>query len=115
MQANPKAKLVVCSAVGASGSINQYGFMNKTFGRLVLKHVLKDHTGQETAVKESDLKWVIVRAAVLNNKGLTEKYRISEPEKPFKATKISRADVAHFLLRAAQEDAWENSVVSISM
>ena len=115
MQSNPEAKLLICSAVGVGDSINHYSFINKMFGKLVLKNVLADHSSQESAVQKSNLNWVIVRAAPLNNKELTESYRLAEDKEIFRAKNISRADVAHFLLRAAKETTWDSRAMTLTI
>jgi putative NADH-flavin reductase len=65
----------------------------------VLKSTFKEHQLQETIIKQSGLNWTIVRPGNLINGKKTENYKhgFSNTDKMLKI-KISRADVAHFLL-----------------
>jgi len=65
-----------------------------------LKQVFRDHQLQEEYVKQSSLDWTIVRPAAFIEGEKTEKYRhgFSSVDKSVRL-KISRADVADFILK----------------
>lgn len=73
----------------------------------IIRRVLRDHYADlatmEDAVRGSDLDWTIVRPPQLTDKPLTGTYRVSYGHNPRNGWKISRADVAHFMLRASKE------------
>jgi len=69
------------------------------FGFL-LRRAYADHVSQEDCVKQSQLDWTIVRPAAFTDGDRTGKYRhgFSGTDKALKL-KISRADVADFMLK----------------
>ena len=101
MQGSGINRLVCQSALGVSESYNLLPFFYKMFiVPLFMKHLYSDHELQETYIKESKLKWTIIRPAVLTNNELTGKYQhgIGTDNKSITA-KISRADTADFMLK----------------
>ena len=65
---------------------------------ILLQTIYEDKNIQEELVKKSGLEWVIVRPGFLTNGSLTKKYRVMTDIRGVKAGKISRADVAHYIL-----------------
>jgi len=77
----------------------------------ILKHMYADLVRMENIVKASTLNWTIMRPPQLTNNGLTEKYRSSIGTFLHNGTKISRADVADFMLKNIQnKDTFSNTV-----
>ena len=65
-----------------------------------LKAAFKDHEIQEQYVRESNLDWTIVRPAAFTDGPQTELYKHGfPPTTKSLSLKISRADVAHFMLQ----------------
>lgn len=66
----------------------------------ILRHAFADHALQEQAIKESGLDWVIVRPGNMTNGPLTGHYRhgFAGDDRSIKL-KVSRADVAEFMLQ----------------
>ena len=66
----------------------------------ILKSTFSEHSLQEKAIKQSGLNWTIVRPGNLANGKKTEKYKsaFSYSDTTLKV-KISRADVAHLMLK----------------
>jgi uncharacterized protein YbjT (DUF2867 family) len=88
-------------------------------GKLVLNTILKnpkrDHEAQEELVYQSGLDWVIIRPPQLVNGPLSDAYRLaSESDPNFTGTQVTRADVAHCMMRALQEEDWSRQAWSIS-
>jgi putative NADH-flavin reductase len=97
-------RLICVTGIGAGDSRNHGGFFyDKIIYRLLLKRIYEDKDRQETIVRESGLDWVIVRPGFLTNGIHTGKYRILTELDGVKAGKISRADVADFILREVTE------------
>ncbi len=91
--------LICVTGIGAGDSKNHGGFLyDKLFNPLVLKTVYEDKDRQETLLKESDVDWIIVRPGFLTNGPKRGRYRAITDLTGVKAGKISRADVAHFIL-----------------
>ena len=82
---------------------------------LLLRHVYADHAIQEKLIKKSQLDWVIVRPGVLTDGELTGSYNqdVSTDDSTAKF-KISRADVADFMIKQLTEDAWLHRAPTIS-
>ena len=96
-------ELICVTGIGAGESKGHGGFFyDKIVQPVLLKTIYEDKNIQEKLVKESGLEWVIVRPGFLTNGPLTEKYRVLTDLKGVKAGKISRADVAHFILKQLQ-------------
>ncbi len=92
-------KLISVTGVGAGDSRNHGGFLyDKIFNPLFLKTIYVDKDREEALIKASEVDWIIVRPGFLTNGPVTGKYRIISDLRGVKAGKISRADVAHFIL-----------------
>jgi putative NADH-flavin reductase len=63
-----------------------------------LKHMYADLERMEQMVKTSDLTWTIMRPPRLTDGARTGKYRLSINDMVKNGLKISRADVADFML-----------------
>ena len=92
-------ELICVTGIGAGDSKGHGGFLyDKIVHPILLKTIYEDKNIQEDLVKESGLEWVIVRPGFLTNGPLSGKYRVLTDLIGVKAGKISRADVAHFIL-----------------
>lgn len=97
-------RLICVTGIGAGDSKGHGGFLyDKLFKPLFLKTIYEDKDRQEAIVRESGLDWVIVRPGFLTNASRTGKYRVLTNLSGVKTGKISRADVAEFILREAAE------------
>ncbi len=92
-------RLVSVSGIGAGDSLNHGGFFyDKLLLPLLLKRIYEDKDRQEEIIGASDVDWVIVRPGFLTNGGFTGSYRVLTELDGVKARRISRTDVAHFIL-----------------
>jgi putative NADH-flavin reductase len=92
-------RLVCITGIGAGDSRNHGGFLyDRLLQPLLLKKVYDDKDRQEALIKASDVDWVIVRPGFLTNGPETGEYRVLTDLEGVTAGKISRADVAHFML-----------------
>lgn len=82
---------------------------------LFLRHVFADHELQEGCIKQSQLDWIIVRPGNLTDGALTGQYRhgFSNTDKSTKL-KISRADVADFMLKQLTDDTYLHQTPGVS-
>jgi putative NADH-flavin reductase len=93
-------RLICITGIGAGDSKGHGGFLyDRIFKPLLLKTIYEDKDRQEALIKASDTDWTIVRPGFLTNGPLTGQYRVITDLSGITAGKISRADVAHFLLR----------------
>ena len=94
-------RLISLSTLGFGETRDILPFFLKYFiFPIILKHATKDHAEQEALIKDSSLEWTIVRPGNLieGNKTGIYKHGFSNNEKPLQL-KISRADVADFMLK----------------
>ena len=115
MRRNGVRRLVVTSAMGIGESKENAGFLYEhllmpTF----LRGTVKDKTGMEAEVKASDLDWIIVRPAILTDGEATGNVKVFSAETSETAHKISRADVAAFMLQQLTSDTHLRQAVTIA-
>jgi putative NADH-flavin reductase len=72
--------------------------------KLLQREVLEDAEGHARVIEKSGLDWIIVRGPMLNEGEKKGTYRVGYVGKN-SGTKISRADVAGFMLRQVEDDA----------
>lgn len=114
MKQNGVRRLVVTSMVGEGE-----GKANATvYERLLLATFLrgtdKDKAAMESAVKSSDLDWVILRPAMLNEDAAKGNVKVFDAETGEKAHKITRADLASFMISQLSSDEYLHQAVTIA-
>jgi putative NADH-flavin reductase len=83
--------------------------------RRVLRHTLADHRLALEEIGGSPLAWTAVRPLAMSDGPLTGRYRVeTDGLLPPGGARVSRADVAHFMLRQAVEDEFLNSAPAIA-
>jgi putative NADH-flavin reductase len=99
MEKNGVRLLISVTGIGVGDSRGHGGFFyDKVFQPLLLKTIYEDKDREEALIKDSKVNWIIVRPGFLTNGPETAKYRALTDMTGDKAGKISRADVAHFIL-----------------
>jgi len=109
-------RLICLSTLGAGNSSRYLNFFWKyiMFG-ILLRNALADHEAQEVLVRDSELDWTIVRPAAFIDGPATDSYKHG-----FKAAdeklklKVSRLDVANFMLKGLNNDFYLHQEPSIS-
>ena len=82
---------------------------------LMLRYVYADHEIQEKVIRKSKLEWTIIRPAALTNGNRTNSYWHGfEATDKLLTMKISRADVAGFMLKQLENDTYLRKAPSIS-
>lgn len=108
MQRHGVRRLTCLSTLGAGDSRPLLNFFWKhiIFG-LLLRDAYADHQAQEVCIRESGLDWVIVRPGAFTDGPATGAYRHGFlPTQKNLKLKISRADVADFMLAQLSGDAY---------
>ena len=104
MQAAGTRQLACITGIGAGDSKNHGGFLyDRIINPLLLKNIYEDKDREEAVVRASDVEWVIIRPGFLTNGPLTGQYRVFTDLSGVTAGKISRMDVAHFVLNELAE------------
>ena len=113
MKAHGVERLIVLSALGVGESRALAGFLiDKLLISFLLRRPFEDHERQEQQVKASHLKWTLVRPGRLTNGPARRKYVKKTAIEPVPKS-ISRADVADFLIEAAEQDMWIGKAVQL--
>jgi putative NADH-flavin reductase len=93
-------KLILITGIGAGDSKGHGGFFyDRIINPLLLGTSYADKNRAESILKASNVDWLIVRPGFLINGSRTGKYRVIENLSGVTAGKISRADVADFILK----------------
>jgi putative NADH-flavin reductase len=107
-------RLVCITGVGVGDSKGHVGFLyDRIIRPFVVKNIYEDKERQEEAIKQSDLDWVIVRPAQLTDEPARGEYSVFL-KGSYTATKISRADVASFMLAQLTDDTYVRKTPVIS-
>src|SRR5215469_11667082 len=83
-------------------------------GRLFFPTVVADASAMERVFEESGLDWTMVRPPQLTDKPYTGKYRVRDRGLPIFGFKISRADVADFMIKVAQDPLSIHKIIGVS-
>jgi putative NADH-flavin reductase len=92
-------RLICVTGIGAGDSRGHGGFLyDCVFYPFMLRPIYADKDRQESLIKASEVDWTIVRPGFLTNGPLTKNYRMLTDLTGVTAGRISRADIAHFIL-----------------
>ena len=98
-------RLVCVTGIGAGDSKGHGGVLYDCFVLpFLFRTVYADKDRQEAIIRASDCAWTIVRPGFLTNGPLTGRYQALTDLTGVTAGWISRADVAHFMLRSIALD-----------
>jgi putative NADH-flavin reductase len=111
MQQGKLERLLFVSSFGVNGKIF---WPEKLLLRTLFRNLFADLPAQEKLIKESGLNWTIVRPARLTNGPKTGECRSGENIYIHPFSRISRADVAGFLLKEAVSPEYQRKVATIS-
>ncbi|WP_370277811.1 NAD(P)-dependent oxidoreductase [Pontibacterium sp.] len=101
-------RLVVVTGIGAGDSKGHGGFLyDRLFQPFVLRTIYQDKERQEGLIRKSNLDWTIVRPGFLTNGAATKHYQVITDLDGVVAGKISRADVAGFILHELEEPSYQ--------
>lgn len=105
MERHSVKRLICITGIGAGDSKGHGGFLyDKLILPLVLKRIYDDKDRQEAEIRQSNLDWVIVRPGLLTNDPAKGNYRVLTDLAGVTVGKISRADVAAFVLQQLTDD-----------
>ena len=108
-------RLLCLSAFGAGDSFKHLPFHYRhVLVPLFMKPLYDDHNGQEQSVMQSDLDWTLIRPAILNDGKPIHHYQHGTSLLPSARLKISRADVADFMLQQLTHSAYLRQAATIS-
>jgi putative NADH-flavin reductase len=83
-------------------------------GRLLFPRTVSDASAMERIFQASELDWTMVRPPELTDKPYTGRYRAQEGRLPRFGFKVSRADVADFMIMAVENRSSIRKIVGLS-
>ncbi|MEO6681195.1 MAG: SDR family oxidoreductase [Ginsengibacter sp.] len=101
---NGVKRLIFLSAFGVGKSIKKANYIQKLIFRLPLKNIYSDKEKGEDTIRNSSLEWTLVYPVVLTNTSYTGKYKVAEEVIMKGMPKISREDVAEFMVQQLTND-----------
>ena len=107
-------RLVVMSAFGVGGSLRDAPLIPRIMYRVLLADIFADKKAAEDEIRRSSLDWTIAYPVLLTDAPLTGHYRAGERLELQGLPKISRADVAHFMLAEMKTRAFVRKVAVLS-
>ncbi len=90
-------------AVSSAFCFPDVGFFGNLLRRFVFKNLVADHHTMEQAIQASPLDWTLVRPPRLLPGPALGRYRVADGELPAGGSTLRFADVAHFMLEAAEK------------
>ena len=106
MAAKGVKRLICLTGFGAGDSRASIGPLQMLPFQIVFGRAYDDKTMQERLIKESGLDWTIARPGVLTNGPRTGRYKILSEASRWRNGIISRSDVADFLVRQIEDQAY---------
>lgn len=83
-------------------------------GRLFFRQMVEDAGEMESIIQKSGLDWTLVRPPRLTDRPKRGRFRVREGHLPGFGFTISRADVAAFMLKTAENGAFVRKIVGVS-
>ncbi len=96
-------RLLVVSAMGVGGSHEDAPWLPRLMYKALLRDLFADKQAAEDLIRQSSLQWTFAYPTMLTNGPLTGRYRAAEKLELTGLPKISRADVAHFVLAELEQ------------
>lgn len=115
MEKSGVRRLISLSTLGARDSWKMLPIKYKILFRTILSKAFAAHEEQENYIEQSQLDWTIVRPGEFVDGGRTGRYRHGFPstDKSIEA-KVSRADVADFMLKQLTSDLYVRKTPGVS-
>lgn len=115
MQGHDVSRLIVVSAIGVGETKDLVpGWYEKLIMPTLLRGAMQDKEAMEPEVEASGLAWTLVRPGHLVEGQRTGNVRFFEPGQGETAHKITRADVAAFMLDILEQEKFVKQAVNIA-
>jgi putative NADH-flavin reductase len=108
-------RLIFTSGYGVGATRKDVPLLPKVLIGLLLRDVYADKAAGEEILHRSELDWTLVYPATLTNGPATGRYRVGEHLRLHGFPRVSRADVADFLLTQLEDRAFLRKGVLISL
>ncbi|WP_414898760.1 NAD(P)-dependent oxidoreductase [Rhodovulum sp. YEN HP10] len=106
MKAAGVQRLLAVTGFGAGESRAKMSTVEKLGFNALLARAYADKTAQEGLIRASGLDWTIVRPGILTSTAPSHAYDVNVEPETWHNGLISRGDVAHFLVHAAEDGSY---------
>lgn len=106
-------RLLAISSVGAAQGIKRKGLRRNLYLFLRRKYY-GDMYQMEKEIEASGLDATVLRAPMLYNGPRNDNYRVLEEEDYYELQRLSRADLAHFLIEEMTANKWNRRTIAIA-
>ncbi|WP_116125251.1 NAD(P)-dependent oxidoreductase [Lewinella sp. IMCC34183] len=113
-ESGQRPHLWILSACGTGDSYSQTSWIARLLMRTLLRHPFADHQRQETLVRSCGLPYTIVRPVGLTNGPLTPDGYVARSSGKLPSNRISRANVAHYMVSKLGNPKVESLGVALS-
>jgi uncharacterized protein YbjT (DUF2867 family) len=114
MTSHQVRRVIVTSAYGVGPTMQYVPFVPKLFMRTLLRHVYADKAAGDSVLRNTVLDWTLGHPVTLTNSEATGKYRVGERLALRGFPVVSRADVAHFLVKQIDDRSFVRTSVLVS-
>jgi putative NADH-flavin reductase len=114
MQSSGVRRLVAISVIGEGESVANTNWYERLFLATLLRSEMKDKSAMEAIVDASGLDWTILRLPFLTDDPGTGNIHVFSPESGEIAHKLTRADLAAFMVAQLSSDEYIQKVVAIA-
>ena len=97
-------RLIAVTGFGAGDSKDKLSTPERMTQKAFLGRAYADKDVQEVLIRESDLDWTIARPGILSDNRKSNAYKVLVEKETWRNGVINRADVADFLVTAAEEN-----------
>jgi putative NADH-flavin reductase len=96
-------RLLAVTGFGAGDSYARVSSAERVAFQAIMGRAYADKNRQESLIVQSALDWTIARPGILTSNRRTGRYQVLTEPATWRNGMISRADVAHFLIHAAED------------
>ncbi len=114
MRSSGVRRLLAISVIGAGESVANTNWYERLFLSTLLRNEMKDKAAMEAMLDASDLDWMIFRLPFLNDDPGTGHVHVFSAESGETAHKLSRADLAAFMVAQLSSEAYVQKAVAIA-
>ena len=114
MKSSGVRRLVAISVIGEGESVANTNWYERLFLSTLLRNEMKDKAAMEALVDASGLDWIIVRAPFLTDDPGTGKIHVVSAETGEIARKLTREDLAAFMVARLASDEYLQKAVAIA-
>jgi putative NADH-flavin reductase len=114
MKSSGVKRLIFLSAFGVEPTYRQANWIQKLVFKTFLRNLYADKETANELIRNSGLQWTLIAPVLLTNGPRSGNYQSAEKLEMKGMPKISRADVAEFMLKEARDNRWLEREVILS-